>query len=70
MGMKGTHDRGLEVSDDFGDGLPLGKCSGLDGGSDDALEDRKAREERDSESRKSHLGVYDEVGLSVSSGAG
>jgi hypothetical protein len=61
MGMKGTHDRGLEVSDDFGDGLPLGQCSGLDGESDDALEDRKAREERDSKSRESHFGVYNEV---------
>jgi len=53
-----THDGGLEVVDDFLDGLPLGESGGLNGRSDDTLEDRKAREERDSKGRESHVGSW------------
>jgi hypothetical protein len=49
-----TYDGGFEVVDDFIDSLPLGEGGRVDRRSDNSLEDRKARKERDSKSRKSH----------------
>jgi hypothetical protein len=54
QGGKRTDDRGLEVGNYLSDSLPLGESGDLDGGSDDALEDRKARQKGDSNSRESH----------------
>jgi len=55
-GSKGntTYDGRFEVVDDFIDSLPFGKGGRVDGRGNNSLEDRKAREERDSKSRESH----------------
>jgi len=53
---KGTYDRRLEVGNYLSDSLPLGESGDFDGGTDDTLEDRKAREKGDSKSRESHRG--------------
>lgn len=56
---QGTYDRGLEVVDDFDDGLPflnLDLVGRGDRRGDDTLEGGQAREEGDGDSGESHLG--------------
>jgi len=49
-----TYDGRFEVVDDFIDSLPFGKGGGFDRRGGNSLEDRKAREEGDENSRESH----------------